>query len=140
MSIKQLLAEYKRWLEAAYSSNADFESRPWCDLGHKEALNQEEFLKYFDRKELNDEYIKRVKEKDITQKQPYLYLQAEINFIYSMHKSFVARHKTRMQYYRDDCAQKHYHTRSTIEMGEGKFYAARDQAEKKQDGDQPNNN
>jgi hypothetical protein len=135
MSIKQLLAEYKKWLENAYSSIANFSSRAWCTLGHKKALNQEEFLKYFDRKELNDEYVRRIKEESINKKQPYLYLQAEINFIYGMHKSFVARHKTRMQHYRDDCAQKHYHTRSAIEMGEGKFYAERDLAEKKQDGD-----
>ena len=136
MSIKELLTSLKSWMEAVYSSTANMEARPWCDLGHKEALNQEKIREHFDREELNKIYETRVKEEDYTKKQPYAFVQAEINLIYGFHKCFVARHKTRLQHYRDDCAQKHYHTRSAIELSEGKFYAARNKAEKKKDANQ----
>jgi len=130
MEAKTLLGELKGWMEKAYTFTTSLAtSRTWCSLGYSGDLKQADIAKYFDRSDLNNTYVLRLKETDLRKKQPVLYIQAEINFIYGLHKSAITRHKTRLQAYRDDCAMKHYHTRSAIEMGEGKFYSARDRAE-----------
>jgi len=132
MNIKTLVDEVKTWMTKIREFTSEFkESRPWCLLGFTEPINSEEIRKYFDRKELNTSYIRNYNERDISKKNPYLYTQFEIDAIYSFQKSFMSRHKSRLSHYRDDCAQKHYHTYSAIEIGLGKFLAAKDLSEKK---------
>lgn len=58
---------------------------------------------YFERTGLNQDYVQR---KNSGQAQAYSYQQTQISLIAATQKSFVIRHKNRMQFYRDDCSQK----------------------------------
>lgn len=81
----------------------------WCAKGigyENKALKLEEYKTFFDRSELNKEWLKRYNEPDLKARKPYVWLQAEIDQIYSFHKCFAMRHQTRLQYYRHDLSQK----------------------------------
>ena len=68
----------------------------------------------FDRKEKNAEYVKLYEEQDYANRKPFVYMQKDISATYALHKSFVARHKTRLQYYRDDFSNKHARVTSSM--------------------------
>lgn len=124
MTIKPLITEFLNWLKTSYTSTVSGTPRKWCLLGHTKKLNQDEFRKYFDRTSLNEDYVKKYNDNTHT-KQPVAFIQAEINLIYGFHKNFTERHKGRLQFYRDDCAMKHYHTWNSVNIGFGKFLAAK---------------
>jgi hypothetical protein len=131
MEIKTLIDEFNTWTDNTVNSVVNFGKRSWCLLGFSgDSIKQADVQEYFERKDLNDEYIDKYTQKDIATKQPYSYVQAEINMIYSFQKSFNERHKTRIQTYRDDCAQKKYFLASAIALGYGKFLADKSRAEK----------
>lgn len=103
--------------------------RPWCLFGLTAAFNQENIAKLFDRSEIGKEYQKRYVEIDPHKKKPHSFLQIEAHLIYGAHKAFVARHKTRLQHYRDDASQKAYHTRRAVTKAFGKLNALQSKAE-----------
>jgi hypothetical protein len=68
----------------------------------------------FDRKESNENYVKLYNEPKLENRKPLVYVQKDIDATYSLHKSFVVRHKTRLQIYRDDFANKAHRLPSSI--------------------------
>lgn len=108
MTFKELLDTYQGWLVDACDS---IHNRPWCMLGFNKHISTENFLAYFDRQDLNDQYVARYNEQEPLNRKQHSFFQAEVHLIYGFHKSMVARHKTRLQIYRDDFAQKRYHIR-----------------------------
>lgn len=121
------------WFVKTTNNINDPELRQWCtfsDLatsdscnnsGVLKSLKREDIAAAFSRKTLNDEHDKRYNEGKPGKVQPYAYLQYEINQIYGAQKSVVARHKTRLQSYVDDCAQKNFFLYNSLQKGLGTF-------------------
>ncbi len=134
MTIKELILKFLSWTGTVVEYRRDGipNSRSWATKGleYEEDFTFEAMQKFFDRTKLNAEYVKRRKETNPKAKVPHAYLQTEINMIYSFHKSFASRQKSRLQYYRDDLAQKDYHTSSAINIALGKFESNKEKAEK----------
>lgn len=123
--------EYFKWMKKTYTfTSSTTPPREWCLLGLTEPLTQENIATYFDRQELNDQYVEEYNNIDPETKKPHSYIQAEIDQIYSFQKSFVSRHKSRLQMYRDDCAQKNYHTWNSVMLGYGRLTGEKETAEK----------
>lgn len=134
MNIDELIPLFQSWQEKLVELRLknDENGRQWLNtaIGFSEPLTYDNIAKFFDRQVLNDEYVKRYEETDPNSKLPHTYVQAEIDIIYSFHKSFALRHKHRLGYYRDDLSQKGVHTHTAIEHGYATFKAQRDIAEK----------
>lgn len=103
MKITKLITEFKTWIKNV-SDNYLFMSPPrtWCLLGMKESLTNDNIRTYFNRDELNAEYVKRFNANQIKTKQATAMIKCEINYIYGFQKGFTNRHKSRLQVYRDD--------------------------------------
>lgn len=145
MKLSVIVSEVKLWLKNAYSSTLGTEQRAWCMLGitdrntqaHGSAsgpvvdLTPSGIAEHFDREDLNTQFEKQYNGSDIPTKECHSYTQVEINLIAAAHRSFAARHKTRMQLYRDDCEVKRYHTTSAITVAYAKHSVAKERAEEK---------
>lgn len=122
MTIQPLIDSFLAWLKEAYTANTDFsKNRGWNMLGFDSDITYQDISDYFDRADLNKDYVGKYNNTDIPTKEAYAFIQAEINMIYGFHKSFVARHKTRLGYYRDDTAMKNFHTWNCINLAFGRF-------------------
>lgn len=88
--------------------------RPWCLFGLDLPITQANLAKLFDRQEISEEYKLRFAQTDPLKKKPHSFLQIEAHLVYGAHKAFVARHKTRLQHYRDDASQKAFHNRRAV--------------------------
>ncbi len=130
MELRELMNSYFNWLKRTYTSNSSTTPRSWCLLDMEGPINQQTIADHFERDDLNDEFVEKFNDLDPVTKQPHSYVQAEIDQIYAFQKSFTARHKTRLQAYRDDCAQKNYHTWNTLAMGYGRFMGEKNNADK----------
>jgi hypothetical protein len=113
VTFNELFIRYQDWLVEACDN---FNNRPWCLLGFNARISEKEFKAYFDREELNDQYKSAFNAESQQAKVPHTFIQAEIQLIHGFHKSMVARHKTRLQVYRDDFAQKRYHIRRALDQ------------------------
>lgn len=100
------------WLLEAGTKRSD---RPWCLFGVEDPVDRLEVTNRFDRSDLFQQHAERYQEADPIRKKPHSFLQVECHLLYGIHKAFVARHKTRLQAYRDDASQKVYHTRRAID-------------------------
>lgn len=80
--------------------------REWFHYDFKGENTVAAVNEYFDRRELNEEFKKNFQQTDVTKIQPYTPIQAEIQAIHSIQRSYVARMKTRLDFYADDCKQK----------------------------------
>lgn len=120
-SITQLFTSFRDWFTSVENSDKTITPRKWCLLEFTEALTMENIRKFFDRKALNEEYVLKVKNRSGANQKAYAHLQLEINAIYSTHKSFASRHKTRLQCYTDDLSQKAYRTKASLSFVEGKM-------------------
>jgi len=132
MEIRELLEKYQEWMKTSIvdkriANGEDGYGWLYKALAYSEKLGIKEFQDFFDRAELNQEY-KSQYNKEGKERDPYSWLQAEINLIYSFHKCFAMRNHTRVQCYRNDLSQKGVRTKSTINIGLGKFLYKRDQA------------
>ena len=114
MNLKSLIDSIIDWMITAGTVRSD---RPYCDLGFDKEFTREEIAKYFTTEEQEKQFILNYREMNPVAKKGYLYIQGEINVIYSFHKGFVSRYKSRLQCYRDDSAQKCIHTRRAIQTG-----------------------
>lgn len=122
MRIYDLVTSFTTWLEDTHKAVVSGAgTRSWCNLGFTEALSLEKMRRFFDRSELNKDYEARRKPKAGEAKRPHAYVQAEVHLIYGFHKSFVHRHKTRLQCYKDDCLQKGFNVQSSVNIGYAKF-------------------
>lgn len=93
-------------------------------LGFTQTPNRENIQQFFDRSDLNDEYVQKFNETQ--NRKPVAGIQAEIDMLYSFHKCFAMRHHSRLQYYRKDLSQKGARTLSTMNLALGKFKYKRD--------------
>jgi len=126
LSIDNVIDEFLSWYKDTFTTQSYGDGiRTWCTFGMAKPLSQQNIAEFFDRKALNDKYVKVVSTKN-KPTEPYAFIQAEIDFLYSLHKSFVTRHKSRLMFYRDDCAQKNYHNWNAINYAFGRFLAERD--------------
>lgn len=126
MRANELIAQLQDW---ALQVGTKRTNRPWCLFGLVAPINQKEVAKLFDRSEVGKEYKARYAETMPSKKKPHSFLQLEAHLIYSAHKAFIARHKTRLQYYRDDAAQKAYHIRRAVTKSFSRFSALQAKAE-----------
>ncbi len=113
MRLNSIIKSYIAWLDNVWNNYALTSSRSWCTLSLQGLANTDLTL-FFDRKDLNDEYSKRYAENDPNKKLPFTYIGTEIDAITTFQKSMVARHKSRLQAYRDDAVQKRFLVKSTI--------------------------
>ena len=124
MTYKDFIDSFTSWLTAVKNAVVDPSvNRSWCTLEIEDPITQEILRNFFDRSSLNEDYVKRYNEQDVPSRQPYTYIQAEIDAIFAVHKCFVARYKNRLQYYRDDCSQKQFRIASSLQLALGKFLA-----------------
>lgn len=88
----------------------DNTGRKWFaeTIGYNKDLLLANLQTVTDRSNLNSEVIQRIPVQDVNSKQGIGALKIQISSLYSFQKCFVARHKTRVQYYRDDLSQKAY--------------------------------
>ena len=85
-------------------------------LGYKLGFDQSSLQTVTDRTALNAEIIARNAIQDVNKKQGIQALKTEIDNMYSFQKCFVARHRTRLQYYRDDLSQKGYRNMYAVNL------------------------
>ena len=106
-------------------------NRSWVAkvIGFEDELTLKAMYEFFDRSVSNEEYVKRYDNPHTPSKKAYAAIQTDINLIYGYHKCFAMRHKTRMDYYRDDMSQKGAHTLSALRIGYAKHKAFRDRLE-----------
>lgn len=127
---KTHIEKLKEWLEQATKANAELsEDRTWCILGIDKALTRDTLKKYFDRSDLGKKYLEEY-EKNTDSGKPFAFLQTDSDLIFSLHKCFAMRHCSRMMSYRDDCAQKNYHTYSAISNGLASYESFKEEADK----------
>lgn len=69
-------------------------------------LTQENLRKFVDLSKLDKEIVKRMQELDNSKRKQTLTMKYELSQMYSFLKCLVERHKTRIQYYRDDLSNK----------------------------------
>lgn len=135
MKIEELILDYQNHISDLVDLRKKNEEKgyEWVYKGIKydDTLDLLAFQKFFDRKEQNDEYVKRYKETSVPDKLPTAMLQNEINMIYSFHKCFAMRNHTRLQYYRNDLSQKGHRIKSMLHTAMGYYLQYRDQIEKK---------
>lgn len=89
-------------------------SRKWCLLDYEGSLSDQEAIRaHFDREKLNQAFKEQYelihekgKEVSSLKEKRYSVYQKEIHLIYGCTKSVIARHKTRLQHYRDDLSNK----------------------------------
>ena len=125
-SAKEAMDSLQDWSLKAATLRVE---RPWCMFGLDTQATPAAIAALFDRSVLVKEYIARYNELAPKKKKPHSYLQSEINLLYGMHKAFVARHRTRLETYRDDASQKGYHTRRTVTRAMSKFSTTQAKAE-----------
>lgn len=138
MKIEELIKKYLSWFKTDTNSVEQLrlankeKGREWCykALGYDKNLTLKDYQTFFNRKEQNDEYVKRHNVKDIPSKKPHAWYQTDINMIYSFHKCFAMRNATRLQYYRNDLSQKGKRTSTAVNQAIGKYQVMRDNAEK----------
>ena len=94
MNLKSLIDSIIDWMITAGTVRSD---RPYCDLGFDKEFTREEIAKYFTTEEQEKQFILNYREMNPVAKKGYLYIQGEINVIYSFHKGFVSRYKSRLQ-------------------------------------------
>lgn len=99
--------------------------RDWCRLGAAD-LTQDGLNDQFDTSSQDAAVVTAIKNKS---PQATAFKTAEIDLLHGMHKCMVARHKSRLCYYRDDLASKHYHNWKAISLGTGSFLAQKERAE-----------
>lgn len=137
MEIQQLIEKFQKWAKdeiVQKRTSNDEQGYEWIykSLEYTDELELKKYQEFFDRKSKNEEYGRNYTAESIKNKKPYSWLQNEINMIYSFHKCFAMRNKTRLQCYRDDLAQKGARTRSAINIGLGKFLYRKEQTEQNQ--------
>ena len=134
MKIEELIQKYQEHVTDLVEKrvNNDEKGYTWLYKGLQfaEKLGLEGFRTFFDRKELNQEYKKIFENEDAKTKKASAWLQQEINLIYSFHKCFALRNRTRLQSYRDDLAQKGARNKASINNAIGKFLGYRNIAKK----------
>lgn len=123
ISISDLFTSFTSWLSSIQDSNITIAARKWCLMGFNQAINQENIRAFFDRSKLNEDYIKKYSTRNLADQKAYSHIQLEINAIYSLHKSFASRHKTRLQYYTNDFSQKTTRTKAALNIVGGKITA-----------------
>ena len=110
--LDELMSTIKKWYEEdipeARTSKLDGNGRKWFldSIKWDKTLKMEDLRKATDRKELNSTYTERYKETDPKARKGIAAIKIEIGQLYSYNKCFVQRYKSRMQYYKDDLAQK----------------------------------
>ena len=125
-SYQSFVTKLQKWFRNCQLSMASMEPpREWCLLG-AEHLTQAALADLFDTSDLDEEIVDAFNNKT---QQPVSFKKAELAHIYSLHKCMVARHKSRLMYYRDDLANKQYHTWKATSVATGKFLAAKDRSE-----------
>lgn len=128
MDIDELLEKYKKWVETLVEHRVenDEEGYRWVVADFSpEDLKYTTFFDLFERDDLNEKYTTNYK-LPAESKESYAFQQQEINMINSFHKGFAMRHKTRLQYYRNDLSQKDVHTYTAVNNAVGKFKAHSD--------------
>jgi hypothetical protein len=97
--------------------------RPWFiqSIGYTLNLYLKNLQTVTDRTQLNTDIANRAAIKDVNSKQGISAKRVELAQLYSFQKCFVARHKTRLQYYRDDLAQKGYRNLYALQLSYDNF-------------------
>lgn len=107
-----LLNSLADWL---YESCRSFKVRPWCHLNFSKPFTFSNLIGFFKREQLNNDFKVNYNSTDINAKKPVSFIQSEIQFIAQVEKAYIVRHKSRLQYYRDDFSQKQYHLKKSID-------------------------
>lgn len=117
MTLDEILPKLLDWLVATAGST----NNVWCTLGFEKQTTSANIREYFDRKDLNEKFVLRYGEQDLNRKQDHLTYGAEIAYIYGFSKAFAARHRTRLQLFADDWANKKIRVPQAINYGYGSF-------------------
>ncbi len=110
-TLEELFNKVKTWFEEDIPQarlRLDQQGRKWFlkAIDWNEDLTLKSLRKATDRQQLNQQFKERYKEDNPQAKKGISALKIEVGQLYSFNKSLVQRHKTRLQYYRDDLSQK----------------------------------
>lgn len=134
MDLEELIQKFQKWakedvVEKRVTNDEDGYSWVAKSIEFSDELELTSIQDFFDRKGKNSEYKSNYEEEDIKGKQPYAWLQAEINAIYGFHKCFAMRNHTRLQLYRNDLSQKGARAYSAIHDAVGVFLHKKEASE-----------
>lgn len=76
------------------------------DLEYEGDFTLEDLQDFFDREQLNSDYKREYEKDEVADKKAYGFSKTDAALIAGFHRSFAARHKTRLQLYRDDLSMK----------------------------------
>lgn len=118
VSINGLIDLFLKWVTDLVETLHQDKFRPWNLMGFDKDISSVNINEYFKRVELNKSYVEKSNKKIKTteEREAVAQLQLEINAIYSIHKSFASRHKTRLQCYKDDLSHKKIRLPSAINV------------------------
>ena len=133
MKIDELIKKYQEHAKELVENRVQNKEKGYTwvykGINYEQELKLKEFQNFFERKGLNSEYKTRYQEKSLPGKKASAWFQNEINLIYSFHKCFALRNRTRLQSYRDDLAQKGARVKASLNLSIGKFLAYKNLAE-----------
>jgi len=117
MNLADVLPKLLEWWDYAAGSMHG----KWCMLGFDKTITSANIRAHFDRQDLNTAFVERYVQQDLRKKQDHLSYGAEIDLVYGFSKAFAARHRTRLQLYADDWANKKVRNPSAVNYGYGAF-------------------
>jgi len=119
MTLKEMLDQVQSWLMSAGTLR---KNRPWFFFTPLSSPpSKSEVDEAFDVSESSTQYRERYEEKNIDKRKGFVHLQVEADYVYGAKKAFVARHRSRLQLYRDDAAMKAFHVRRTLQAASQKY-------------------
>lgn len=127
VAIDDLLTDLASWMETeipeARLKNDAEKGRPWFlkSIGYSSGLSLSELREIVNTGPLNEDFRQKYDIKDNKARKGISAIKAEISMLHSFKRSFVERHKTRMQYYADDLSQKSSRNMAAVGLSFGVF-------------------
>jgi hypothetical protein len=116
MTVSEYIEKFEDWQQTVVDSLS--KDRKWCTLD-VEKLDKESVDTAFNTDEQEEAYLKGIENGE--KQEPYAFLQLDSDVIFSFHKCFTMRHKTRLQNYRDDLSNKDTRVKMALRLGKAKY-------------------
>ena len=109
-TFESLLKAVDTWFVDVTKSWLEYKTRPWMLFGLTKTPSFQSVVELFDRSKLNQDIesgLKDAKPKEAAKR-------LDVDLIFGTHKCFALRHRTRIQYIRDDLSQKGGHVKGSL--------------------------
>ncbi|MEI8345140.1 MAG: hypothetical protein WCG06_03610 [Candidatus Omnitrophota bacterium] len=120
LQVKDVCLKMLDWMDGTKLSLLSNGVKTWCLLGFKEELTLKNLRTFFDRSELNTKYVE-AKKTALTQTSNFAAIQAQITFLFGVHKSFASRYQTRLQCYKSELVNDYARKPASVTLAQGRL-------------------